>query len=112
MSFLNLFKKDKSSNEKNYQQTASVTNTVNNRILRLNNDDCALIFHPNGKLQVIFTKFYNNETQKITPEEQTLMAIAIFLKQPGFSQLLRNEFNNIAIKNLKVLTKTGDEQNE
>ena len=88
--------------QKNIQQSEYV-DTINNRMLRLGNEDCAMIFHPHGKVQIVFTKFYNNETQQITPEEETLMAIAIFLKQPGFSELLRTEFNNIAIKNFKML---------
>lgn len=117
---MNIFKKlfgNNNNNQKkniqsNQNQTSEYINTTNNRILRLKNDDCALVFHPNGKVEVIFTKFYNNETQQITPEEQTLMAFAVFLKQPGFSELLRTEFNNIAIKNFKILSNNKGDSNE
>lgn len=74
------------------------------RYLKLNDDDCALVIHAGEKLEVIFTKLYDPQNQAVTPEEQTLMSLAIFLKQPGFGELIRHEFNRIAQRNINQLT--------
>lgn len=79
------------------------------RYLKLNDDDCALVFHKDQKLEVIFTKLYDPKNQEITPEEETLMSIAIFLKQPGFAELIRHEFNRIATRNIDQLTKEKED---
>ncbi len=65
-----------------------------------------------GKVEVIFTKLYNIEDQKITAEEETLMSIAMFMRQPGFAELLRNEFHNIAMDNISKLTDSEEINNE
>lgn len=90
-------------------KSAIIYNKANERFLKLNDKSCAMVIHPHGKVEVIFTKLYDEQDQKITIEEETLMAIAVFLKQPGFAEMLRTEFHNIAMDNLSILTK---EQNE
>jgi hypothetical protein len=60
--------------------------------------------HPDNKVEIIFTKLYDAEQQKITLEEETLMSIAVFLQQPGFAEMLRTEFHNIAMNNISKLT--------
>lgn len=85
-------------------KSAIVYNKANERFLKLNDKSCAMVIHPQGKVEVIFTKLYNEKDQKITLEEETLMAIAVFLKQPGFAEMLRTEFHNIAMDKLSTLT--------
>lgn len=80
------------------------------RYLKLNNNDCALVIHEGEKLEVIFTKLYDPQNQTVTPEEQTLMSIAIFLKQPGFAELIRHEFNRIATRNINQLTEQKEQK--
>ena len=84
-------------------------NKMNERYLKLNNDTCAMVIHPGGKIEVIFTKLYDEESQMITPEEETLMSIALFLKQPGFADMLKYEFNKIATENISKLTEETNE---
>lgn len=74
----------------------------NTRFLKLDNASCAMIMHPNGKIEVVFTKLYDEEKQQVTIEEETLMSIAMFMRQPGFAELLRKEFHNIAMKNIST----------
>lgn len=80
------------------------------RFLKLNDSSCALVLYPGGQVEVIFTKLYDANEQQITLEEETLMSLAIFMKQPGFLELLRHEFHTIAMKNVGTLT--GDSINE
>ena len=85
-------------------KSAIVYNKMNERFLKLEDKACAIVIHPEGKVEVIFTKLYDAKDQKITLEEETLMSIAVFLRQPGFAEMLRNEFHNIAMNNISVLT--------
>ncbi len=82
------------------------------RYLKLNDNDCALVIHEGEKLEVIFTKLYDKQNQEVTAEEQTLMAIAVFLRQPGFSELIRHEFNRIASRNINELTENIKENDK
>lgn len=82
----------------------------NKRFLKLNNNDCAMVIHQKGQIEIILTKLYDKENQIITPEEQTLMSIAIFLKQPGFAEMLRHEFHQIAMRNVNDLTENNNIQ--
>lgn len=79
------------------------------RYLKLKNEDCAIVMHEGGKVEVIFTKLYDPQNQEITPEEETLMSLAVFLKTPGFADLIRHEFNRIASRNLEQLTNQKEE---
>ena len=79
------------------------------RYLKLNDSDCAIVMHDGGKVEIIFTKLYDPQNQDITPEEQTLMAIAVFLKTPGFADLIRYQFNRIASRNVEQLTNQKEE---
>jgi hypothetical protein len=76
----------------------------NSRFLELDNQSCAMIIHPNSKIEVVFTKLYDSENQRVTVEEETLMAIALFMKQPGFAELLRKEFHSLAMNNISKIT--------
>lgn len=80
------------------------------RYLKLNDSDCAIVMHDGGKVEVIFTKLYDVENQEVTPEEETLMSLAMFLQKPGFSELIRHEFNKIATRSINQLTKEKEEQ--
>lgn len=119
--FWKFWKKDKKKNEDFSQiPNGKVSNLRNNvtgevtqsavqygkrgRYLKLNDNDCALVIHEGEKLEVIFTKLYDPQNQTVTPEEETLMSLAIFLKQPGFAELIRHEFNRIATRNINQLT--------
>ena len=85
----------------------------NERLLRLGNDDCAIGLHGDGKVEVIFTKAYDTMSQAITPNEETLMAIACFMRQPGFLEMIRDEFRKIAMERISTLTdnlEKGDQQ--
>lgn len=100
------------------KQTGEVTKSAilydknNERLLKLENDSCAMVIHGGGKVEVIFTKLYDEENQRVTAEEELLMSIALFLRQPGFGELLRNEFHNIAMDNVSKLTEIEDEAHE
>lgn len=76
----------------------------NERFLRLANQDCAIVLHADGNVEVIFTKAYDVENQTITPNEETLMAIAVFMKQPGFLEMIVDEFRKIAKEKIATLT--------
>lgn len=84
-------------------------NKTNERYLKLDNDTCAMVIHPGGKVEIIFTRLYDKENQSITPEEETLMSIAMFLRQPGFADMLKYEFNKIATENISKLTEETNE---
>lgn len=86
-------------------ESALIHDRNNARFLKLKDDTCAMVIHPGGKIEVIFTRLYNEETQEITPEEETLMSIALFMKQPGFSEMLLDEFHKIAMSNVNELIK-------
>jgi len=88
-------------------------NKFNERFLKLDNSDCAIVLHGNDKVEVIFTKAYDVENQSITPNEETLMAIACFMKQPGFLEMIRDEFRKIARNKIGTLTdnmEKGDDE--
>lgn len=95
-------------------QTGQITESAveyskKGRYLRLKDNDCALVMHEGEKVEVIFTKLYDPQNQDVTAEEETLMSIAIFLKQPGFAELIRHEFNRIASRNIDELTNQKEE---
>ena len=98
------------------EKTGEVTKSAilydknNERLLKLENDSCAMVIHGGGKIEVIFTKLYDEENQRVTAEEELLMSIALFLRQPGFGELLRNEFHNIAMDNISKLTEVKEEE--
>ena len=83
----------------------------NKRILALSNTDCALVMHDNGQCEVIFTK-YNKDDQSFTPNEELLMALTIFLKQPGFGDMLIAEFQRVATNNSKKLFEKEENKEE
>lgn len=89
-------------------KSAILYNKNNERLLKLENDSCALVIHGGGVVEVIFTKLYDEEKQRVTAEEELLMSIALFLRQPGFGELLRNEFHNIAMDNVSKLTEAEE----
>ena len=86
------------------------------RYLKLSDSDCAIVLHKGQgedyKIEIIFTKLYDPQNQEVTLEEQTLMSLGVFLKQPGFAELIRHEFNRIATRNLNDLTETIKEENK
>lgn len=107
-------KNGKTSNLKD-NKTGQITESAleynsKNRYLKLKDTDCAIVMHGDGKVEVIFTKLYDSQNQEVTPEEQTLLSIAVFLRQPGFSELIRHEFNRIASRNIDELTNNIKEE--
>lgn len=74
------------------------------RYLKLNDDCCAMIIHPDDNIEIVFTKVYDPDEQKITDNEETLMALALFMKQPGFGDMIKQQFRNIAMENISKLT--------
>ena len=71
----------------------------NKRFLAFSDTDCALILHAENQCEVVFTKMYDSENQNFTMNEELLMALAIFLKQPGFGEMLISEFQKAALNN-------------
>lgn len=107
-------KNGKTSNLKD-NKTGQVTESAleyntKGRYLKMKDSDCAMVMHEGGKVEIIFTKLYDPQNQEVTDEEQTLMAIGVFLKQPGFSELIRHEFNRIASRNVDDLTNNIKEE--
>jgi hypothetical protein len=83
-------------------------NNANERFLKLADTSCAMILHQGGKIEIVFTRLYDKENQRVSLEEETLMAIGIFMKQPGFAEMLRHEFHQIAMNDITILTETGE----
>ena len=81
----------------------------NQRFLKLADDCCAMIIHPDNDVEIVFTKLYDAENQKITDNEETLMSLAIFMQQPGFADLIKQEFRRIAMENVSTLTNKNKE---
>ena len=80
------------------------------RFLKLGDDSCGLVLYPDNNVEVIFTKAYDVKNQNITENEEVLMALALFMKQPGFLEMLVSEFRKIAMN--KISTLTEDKNNE
>lgn len=81
----------------------------NERFLKLKDDDCAIVLHDDNNVEVIFSRAYDVENQTITPNEETLMAIALFMKQPGFLEMMVDEFRKLAKIRIGNLTESkGD----
>jgi len=66
--------------------------------------------HEENQCEVVFTKLYNEENQNFTVNEELLMALAIFLKQPGFGEMLISEFQKIALNNKKIFKEEKEEK--
>lgn len=91
------------------QKSAIAYDHHNNRFLSLKNDDCAIVLHDNNNVEVIFSKFYDAESQKISDNEEVMMALATFMKQPGFLEMIIDEFRKLAKTNIEKLTDQIDE---
>lgn len=92
----------------NIRKNPSLVQHANKRFLTLANDDCALILHAENQCEVIFTKLYDHDSQEFTINEELLMALAIFLKQKGFGEMLLSEFHRLALNKSEIF---NDEQN-
>ena len=91
--------------DKNGNVTKSaISYNGNDRYLRLGDSDCGIVLHSDGNIEVIFTKAYDVENQTITSNEETLMAMAVFMKQPGFLEMIVDEFRKIAKDRINTLT--------
>jgi hypothetical protein len=123
MGIFNLFKRKQKTSEQVIEhikedyvdpETGEVTkssieyNNANERFLKLADTSCAMILHQGGKIEIVFTRLYDKENQRVSLEEETLMAIGIFMKQPGFAEMLRHEFHQIAMNDITILTETGE----
>jgi hypothetical protein len=98
-------KKDLVDENGNLIRKSSVVDSKNGeRFLKLDNDTCAIILHPGNNVEVVFTKLYDPENQVITPNEESLMALALFMKQPGFLEMMISEFRKIAMERISALT--------
>lgn len=76
------------------------------RFLKLSDNSCAIILHPGDNVEVVFTKLYDEEKQTITDNEESLMALALFMKQPGFLEMIKKEFRKIAMEKITNLTES------
>lgn len=90
------------------QAKTSVINNNGSRFLKLENSDCALIMHDQNQCEVVFTKF-DETNQNFTVNEELLMALTIFLKQPGFGDMLISEFHRVALNNSSEMFKDNTE---
>jgi hypothetical protein len=77
------------------------------RFLKLDDSTCAIILYEDGNVEIVFTKSRNNVNQEITENEEILMALSLFMKQPGFLEMILTEFRKIAME--KITTLTGEE---
>ena len=71
----------------------------NNRFLKLNDNDVALIMHQGNIVEVVLTKM-TDKNQAITKEEDLAMSLALFLKQPEFCEILTHTFHDLAMRKL------------
>lgn len=98
--FRKIFKKKESSHQEDEAQEArkpdiEVNTRVGERFFKLKDDDCGLVLHSDGNIDVLFTK--SSPTNKSFSEtEEALMALAVFVKQDGFLALIQDEFRKIA----------------
>ena len=110
--FKNLFKKRKTVNNlrrnlnsytdsKTKKETKSSVfyDRNNNRFLKLDNNDVALVMHPGNVVEVVLTKM-TDKNKAITPEEDLAMSLALFLKQKEFCELLTHTFHDLAMRNV------------
>lgn len=95
----------------NIVEKSSLVKTRNDRFLKLDDDSCAIILHPGNNVEIVFTRLYDNENQKITENEESLMALALFIKQPGFLEMIKNEFRKIATQKITSLTENSNKGN-
>lgn len=94
------------------RKNPSLIERNNKRFLAFADTDCALILHGENQCEVVFTKMYNKENQDFTPNEELLMALAIFLKQPGFSDMLISEFQKAALNNSTMFEDKQENKNK
>ena len=115
------FKKNKKSEIKgenltdengNLVKESSLIKSKNGRFLKLQDDCCAIILYPDNNVEVIFTKLYDSENQRITENEESLMALALFIKQPGFLEMIKKEFRKIAMEKITNLTDIKNRENK
>jgi hypothetical protein len=97
-------------NGKLIKKSSIETNKNGNRFLRLDDDSCAIVLYGDNNVEVIFTKSYNTN-QEITENEETLMALALFMKQPGFLEMMISEFRKIASSKISKLTGENSDEN-
>ena len=77
------------------ERNIEINTVAGERFFKLKNDDCGLVLHSNGEIEVLFTKQDpNNKTFSDT--EESLMALAVFIKQEGFLAMINDEFRKIA----------------
>jgi hypothetical protein len=98
--------------EGNITESAIAYNKYDERFLKLKSEDCAIVLHDDDKVEIVFTKAYDVANQTITPNEETLMALACFMKQPGFLEMIRDEFRKIAMTRIATLTDNLDEKDK
>ena len=65
------------------------------RFFKLKDDDCGLVLHSDGEIEVLFTKQDPRNTG-FSDTEESLMALAVFVKQDGFLEMINDEFRKIA----------------
>ena len=81
----------------------------NNRFLKLDNHDVALVMHAGNIVEVVLTKM-TNKNQPITKEEDLAMSLALFLKQPEFCEILIHTFHDLAMRKLGPYTDKQEEK--
>lgn len=81
------------------------------RVMTLGASDCALVMHENNQCEVVFTK-YRDDSEGLTPNEELLMALTVFLKKPEFGEMLVGELNRIVMSGNRDLLKEQKEQRE
>lgn len=89
-----LFKKK----EKESEKSSSEFIKNGQRFLKIPDTSCAIVIHETNEVEVIFTRAdsFHPDEQPITDNEEQLMALAIFMKRPGFMEMLVNEFRRLA----------------
>lgn len=106
------FKKNKKNNKndlindegKVIKKSSIATNKNGKRFLNLDDKSCAIILYEDNNVEVVFTKSYNIDDQEITLNEEFLMALALFMKQEGFIEMMISEFRKIAMNKISTLT--------
>lgn len=80
-----------------------------NRLLKIPNDATAIILYKDNRVELVTEKIVDKD-QHLSDNEETLMAIAVLMKDPNFCEILRMEFHKMAVNNINKMLHKEDEK--
>lgn len=87
---------------------SAITYVGQNRLLKIPNNATALILYNDNRIELVTQKIVDND-QQLSDNEETLMALAVMMKDPNFCEIIRMEFHKMAVNNInKLLRKEGE----